>query len=261
MSLDNLKKDGAGSGEANTASNVGAGGVGPFKQKTGVNLEFKNINAGSNKITITNDAGNDEIDIDVDESNISHDNITGVSADDHHPKLHAADHSDGGVDEIEVEDLATGETDTALVLKPDGAGGLVFGADVGGGGGGGFTEYDERLTELGTTSASLVDYLTLNFNTSGSNEVFDVFMNFIFRKNTTSNDIIVEGHLDDTLINVGFKMQYEMKDSNNDQRHTGSFMGRITVPSAGAHTVKIKLARESSGTATLFYGAVGLTAQ
>jgi hypothetical protein len=62
---------GASGGEANTASNVGVGGVGVFKQKTGVNLEFKNINAGSNKVTITNDAGNNEVDIDVAPANFT----------------------------------------------------------------------------------------------------------------------------------------------------------------------------------------------
>lgn len=62
---------GSSGGEANTASNVGVGGVGIYKQKTGVNLEFKNINAGSNKITVTNDAGSNEIDIDVVGANLT----------------------------------------------------------------------------------------------------------------------------------------------------------------------------------------------
>lgn len=62
---------GAGGGEANTASNVGTGGVGVFKQKTGVDLEFKKINAGSSKISITDDTGNSEVDIDVVEANLT----------------------------------------------------------------------------------------------------------------------------------------------------------------------------------------------
>ena|GEM_PF-7041169 len=58
-------------GEVNTASNVGTGGVGVFKQKNGVNLEFRNINAGSTKVTVTNDAANNEIDIDVNPANFT----------------------------------------------------------------------------------------------------------------------------------------------------------------------------------------------
>ena len=65
-------------GEANTASNVGVGGVGVFKQKTGVNLEFRNVNAGSNKITITNDSGNNEIDVDVAPANILIGSLSGA---------------------------------------------------------------------------------------------------------------------------------------------------------------------------------------
>lgn len=57
-------------GETNTASNVGVGGVGTFKQKTGVDLEFRSINAASNKITVALDAGNNEIDIDAAPDNI-----------------------------------------------------------------------------------------------------------------------------------------------------------------------------------------------
>jgi len=64
--------------EVNTASNQGVGGVGVFIQKTGLNLEFRNINSGSSKISITNDRGNNEIDIDAVEANFSLNNIGGT---------------------------------------------------------------------------------------------------------------------------------------------------------------------------------------
>ncbi len=58
-------------GETNTASNVGTAGVGIFKQKTGVDLELKKLNAGSSKVTITDDTGNSEVDIDVAPANFT----------------------------------------------------------------------------------------------------------------------------------------------------------------------------------------------
>jgi len=67
-SLGNVTVVGA---EINTASNVGIAGVGVFKQKTGVNFEFKKLNAGSSKVTLTDDTGNNEIDIDVSEANFT----------------------------------------------------------------------------------------------------------------------------------------------------------------------------------------------
>lgn len=50
---------------------MGTAGVGVYKQKTGVNLEFKKINAGSSKVTITDDVANNEVDIDVVVANLT----------------------------------------------------------------------------------------------------------------------------------------------------------------------------------------------
>ncbi len=66
-----------------SASNVGTAGVGVFKQKVGGNFEFKNINAGSSKISVVDDTGDNEIDIDVVEANIDHGSISGLTDDDH----------------------------------------------------------------------------------------------------------------------------------------------------------------------------------
>lgn len=54
-----------------TASNEGVGGVGVFIAKVGTNLQFKNINdAGSGNIEVTNDAANDEIDLDLSDTGV-----------------------------------------------------------------------------------------------------------------------------------------------------------------------------------------------
>ena len=67
LNLDNV--------ESNSGSNVGTGGVGIYKDKSGSVLRFKKINTGSSKVTVTDDTGNDEIDIDVDETTINHNNL------------------------------------------------------------------------------------------------------------------------------------------------------------------------------------------
>jgi alpha-tubulin suppressor-like RCC1 family protein len=54
------------SGEVNTSSNVGTGGVGLFKQKSGVNLQYIQMNTESTLITLNDDIGNDKIDIEID---------------------------------------------------------------------------------------------------------------------------------------------------------------------------------------------------
>ena len=130
--------DGTGTGETNTASNVGTAGVGVYKQKTGVDLEFKKINAGSAKVTVVDDTGNDEVDIDV---------VTGTTADSvcvgndsrlsdaRTPTSHASSHQHGGSDEV-----ATATPGANAIPKADGSGSL-----------------DAWVTHLGLTSAAPED--------------------------------------------------------------------------------------------------------
>jgi hypothetical protein len=66
-----------GTGEANTYSNSGLSGIPIILTKTGVDLPFKAIDAGSTKVTVANDATNKTVDIDVVEANMSIANMTG----------------------------------------------------------------------------------------------------------------------------------------------------------------------------------------
>lgn len=72
---------GTGTGEANTYSNAGTTGVGITLTKTGVDLPFKAIDAGSTKVTVTNDTTNKTVDIDVVETNLNIANMTGSIGD------------------------------------------------------------------------------------------------------------------------------------------------------------------------------------
>jgi Tfp pilus assembly protein PilV len=67
-------------GEANTGSNVGADGVGVFADKVGVGLRFRHIAPASNKVMVT--LNGDDVDIDVVESNlqVAASNVTGLGA-------------------------------------------------------------------------------------------------------------------------------------------------------------------------------------
>lgn len=78
--LDNLP---GGGGEANTASSVGVGGVSIVDGKVGIDLQFKSINAGSSKVTVTDDVANNEIDLDVVDGQIDHDALSNFVAAEH----------------------------------------------------------------------------------------------------------------------------------------------------------------------------------
>lgn len=60
---------GGGTGEVNTASNVGAAGTGVYDGKSGVDLQFRKLNAASSKISVT--LNGQQIDLDVVQANIT----------------------------------------------------------------------------------------------------------------------------------------------------------------------------------------------
>jgi len=73
----------AAGGETNTGSNVGTDGVGVFDGKVVADLQFRHIAPASNKISVTLDAGDNDIDLDIVEANIVHANISGVGTNTH----------------------------------------------------------------------------------------------------------------------------------------------------------------------------------
>lgn len=65
LGLISVASGGGSGGEVNTASNIGLLGIGLFDQKVGVDLKFKNLVAGSSKVTLTDDDVTKTIKIDA----------------------------------------------------------------------------------------------------------------------------------------------------------------------------------------------------
>jgi hypothetical protein len=99
----------------------------------------------------------------------------GGLADDDHPQYatntefdnHDARHANGGPDELQVESLPTAETDTDLVLRPDGGGGVVWGSDSGSPGGGSGITVEDEGTPL-TTDATTLDFVGAGVTATGA---------------------------------------------------------------------------------------------
>ncbi len=153
---------GKSTGENNTASNVGVGGVGVFKQKTGNNLEFKSINAGSSKVTVVDDVANAEIDIDINQANIDHDSLLNFTSTEHFVE--------SSIDHVNIQNVGTNthtqiDTHIADTIDPHGTTltqttlNITGDLDVGGGAG---------IGNLGATTANTILDVAHSFtNTSG----------------------------------------------------------------------------------------------
>lgn len=70
-----------GGGEANTGSNQGTDGVGVYDAKVGIDLQFRNIAPASNKVTVV--LNGKDVDIDIAEAQINHNNLAGYVANEH----------------------------------------------------------------------------------------------------------------------------------------------------------------------------------
>ncbi|MCP4568973.1 MAG: hypothetical protein GY841_15465 [FCB group bacterium] len=95
---------GGAAGEVNTASNAGSTGVGPFDNKNGVDLEFRNTKSANNILTVTLDGSNKDVLHTIVEGNIDHDALDNYVANKHidwtisqdPPVIHTDNYEHGG---------------------------------------------------------------------------------------------------------------------------------------------------------------------
>lgn len=269
----------SGSGEANTASNVGSGGVGVYKQKTGVNLELRNIAAGSSKVSVTLDAGNNEVDIDVAEGNIGHDNLSGFVANEH------IDHSTIDISTTEgIQGGGTIAADRSLKLdingltadaSPDGAADYLATYDASAGvhkrvlldnlpGGGGVfgTEwtYHEKITNQTTTSTNWVNYTSKTTGTLPAGDYL-IIVSVGFR--ATANGTVCEwrAQVDNTtnLIDPDFTGYYSQtaEGAATSSVDVSGVCRRVTLTNA-THTIDVDFRRQSTGALHFRYAYISL---
>jgi hypothetical protein len=169
----------AGVGETNTASNQGVGGVGVFKQKTTFDLEFRNINAASNKISVALDAGNNEIDINVAEANLDSAAIPNTAA-----GTIAATNVQAAINELDTDKVAT----TRAINTAAGSG-LTGGGDLS-------ADRSLSVNINGTTAETVV---------AGTDEIliYDASATAL-RKMTRTNFVLSEAEVDAMVSNNGF---------------------------------------------------------
>jgi hypothetical protein len=129
-------------GEINTASNAGLVGVGLYDQKLGVDLQFKNLAAGSSKVTIADDPDPDHhaVLLDVADENltIAQSQVTGLAttlsgkvdtgdtrlSDARSPTAHALSHATGYGDAISIAESQVDGLATSLSGKAPTADGV-----------------------------------------------------------------------------------------------------------------------------------------
>jgi len=104
-----------GTGEGNTASNVGTG-TSLFKQKTGVDLEFNGIKSENALLSISLDGGTNDIELTVNEGSIDHGGLAGLGDDDHTQY----DRADGTRTRVKIQ------LDTALIAPAHSEGLLYY---------------------------------------------------------------------------------------------------------------------------------------
>ena len=231
-----------GGGETNTASNVG-GGAGVFKQKSGVDLQFKSLIAGTN-LTITNNT--DDLTLDV----------TGVGEVNTASNLGAGEgvFAQKTAQDLEFKSLVAGSgislasTGTEITVTNSAGAPEQF--------------YLERTETINNATAIDVEYFTFvqggteitNTITATGGTYFFEF-SFLCFNTSKSGRVVINPQVNSIDI---FSQPYKREPKDSSEIYYCSISKRVAL-SAGVNTIQLQLQNEGNGTARIFEANVQIT--
>lgn len=172
-----------------------------------------------------------------DGAQIAHSSLGSVTKDQHHNEDHAARHADGGADELDVADLASGTATSGQVPTADGAGAVSW-ADPAGGGGA-LVTHNATATSLGTTNALLFSVS----DTAAAGDTYKITMTALVVNTTGSNKTVTLtpkiGGTDTGVISHSVA-------SHGSNRHIWKYEAYAFVVSASRIVVVQRLQHETS---------------
>ena len=230
-----------GSGEVNTASNVGTGAGQVFKQKTGVDLELKTIKAGTN-ITVTNNA--DDITIDAAGGGGEVNTASNLGAGE------GVFAQKTGVD-LEFKSLVAGTNISLTGTAND----ITINSTA-------EQFYLERTETIDNATAVDVEYFTL---VQGGTEISNVInvtggdywfeFSFVCFNTSRNGRVIVNPQVNSIDV---FSQTYKREPKDINETFYESISKRVTL-SAGANTIQLQLSNDGSGTARIYEANVQIT--
>jgi hypothetical protein len=167
-----------------------------------------------------------------------------------HMKDSAGAVTDVGASVADILDLPTAEMDDTLVLAPDGAGGVEFRAEAGGGGSLAAASYKRTSGNYSTASTTFVNVDGTNLSlsiTTGARRVQIGFVGAL--SGSTQDTVLLDVTVDGTRVGGDRGITAQM--INSPFYTNASFTFLTDVLSAASHTFNLQWATLGGATATL----------